>query len=141
MNRKAIMIAACLVVVVGIVFVLASASKGGNGTRPRSVWSVTARPSDARLSAFPAEVPPTVSQSPSANCMCGTGSGRRSSSTMRFQEAGPAMRTWSVTRPFWGAYSSHSVSKVGFAWMFVETNGSDPIEANLCGVNAGTTST
>ena len=51
------------------------------------------RPSPTRPSALPAEVAPSVSYSSSANCMCGTGSGRRSSSTMRFHEAGPAMKT------------------------------------------------
>ena len=38
-------------------------------------------------------------------------------------------------------YSSHSVTNVGFAWMCVATYGSGPTTANLCGVNAGTTST
>jgi hypothetical protein len=41
MNRKAMVIAACVIVVAGIVFVLASASGGGSGTTPSSAWTVT----------------------------------------------------------------------------------------------------
>jgi len=41
MSRKATVIAACLIVVAGIVFILGSASGGRSSTPPRSAWNFT----------------------------------------------------------------------------------------------------